>query len=316
MRPLAFPLLLLSALTPTTSTSSPRSCPAAPALRDAPTQIAESPPIFVFDVLFTAADADQLIALAKGSLRAAVTKDLAGNVHVDGGRAKGRDSDSTSLLPRISSTPSSDDPVARFRSLMANAALLPESHGEPLQVSRYRRGQRYEVHLDSSATTPRLATVAAFLRTPAEGGELAFPWASRGRFANVTVPGVRGRGRPATELAAGPSDVSAATVCAPAYDALAIRPLVGRVVVWTNHDPQLRRRAYETLHASCPVVSDDEKYIAQLWLRWHAVGERDEFGDVLRSVGLGEWRLAPPKLRSAAAGGGAERPQREHHLAS
>jgi hypothetical protein len=57
---------------------------------------------------------------------------------------------------------------------------VPASHYEPLQLTRYTRGQQYKLHLDNGglpADNPRIATVLVYLNDvpAAAGGATAFP---------------------------------------------------------------------------------------------------------------------------------------------
>ena len=274
--------------------------------------------MYVYEDVFTEEEADALIARGVPHLTKAETMGFFGEKHSDERRAKhARDADVTGLHPLKQDDP--DDIVRVFRERMANAALFPEDHGEVLQVTRYLKGQKYEIHFDSSLVAGRAVTVVAFLRAPKQGGELMFPWAKRGRFANVTLPGLRGKGRPLTELEGKNEEPPAGPLCEPDSNAMAISPRVGRLAVWFNHDPQLRRVGYEAMHASCvffcggslrrrrkgrergtdahddvirrcPVKSDDAKFIAQLWLKWHRPNEQNQIEEIMRSVGL-RWLL-------------------------
>ena len=74
------------------------------------------------------------------------------------------------------------DPVLRaIEERIAAHTRLPASHGEPLQVQRYERGERYEFHTDvdarmrSAAACKRVATFLMYLTDVEEGGETSFP---------------------------------------------------------------------------------------------------------------------------------------------
>eukprot|EP01013_Petalomonas_cantuscygni_P038830 TRINITY_DN70054_c0_g1_i1.p1 TRINITY_DN70054_c0_g1~~TRINITY_DN70054_c0_g1_i1.p1 ORF type:complete len:341 (-),score=32.86 TRINITY_DN70054_c0_g1_i1:62-934(-) len=266
--------------------------------RPLPIQVAEYPRIYVYDDVFSDDEISELILRAETSLRPAYTMSPDGasnNIN----RNK-RDADFTEVLPEDDS---STDIVRVFRRALSTAALAPENHGEYLSVSRYRRGQKYELHFDSSLTTARYVTALGFLRSPAAGGELMFPWAYRGQFANVSLDGIFGRGRSVSELKGVTKEPHVEPLCREARrrthgraklddagEALMIMPKAGRVVIFFTHDPQLRRVSYAGMHASCPVESDDEKIITQLWIKWHSPNRQNLVSEVLTSVGMSRWQ--------------------------
>ena len=250
-----------------------------------PIQIAESPRMYVIDNVFTEEQANELIAFALPNLIPSITMNQNGKAHGTERTRKMRTSEAASVESQ-----SPNDVVSTFRNLMSAVALMPEENGEALQVTRYRKDERYEVHFDSSLATARYVTVVAFLRAPETGGELAFPWAKRGRFVNVTLPGVDGPGRPLKELEGLHEEPPAAPLCLPGSNSLRLKPVVGRMVVWFNHDPQLRRYGYEAMHAGCPVLTADEKWIAQLWLKWHQPSAQNSIAEIMRAVKL-DWLL-------------------------
>jgi len=62
---------------------------------------------------------------------------------------------------------------------------LPEENGEPFYLLRYEIGQEYKPHSDYFTEAKdiggegnRLATIIVYLKSPEEGGETIFPYAS------------------------------------------------------------------------------------------------------------------------------------------
>ena len=69
------------------------------------------------------------------------------------------------------------EPLRSLLLRMHNVLGLPPDHGEKLQVVRYGRGGRYNLHPDSvpSKGAPRTHTLLAYLSTPSAGGDTIFP---------------------------------------------------------------------------------------------------------------------------------------------
>lgn len=126
-------------------------------------------------------------------------------------------------------------------------SLIPEGHGEGLQVLRYEDGEEYQPHFDYFFDTlsvsnggNRLATILIYLAEPEFGGETVFP--------NVPVP-------PSQTLAAGYSEC--------AMKGLAVRPRKGDAVLFFS----LRTEGTldkGSLHGSCPTLKGT-KYAATKW---------------------------------------------------
>ena len=75
--------------------------------------------------------------------------------------------------------------------------------------------------------------------------------------------------------------------------ALRIEARPGRLVVFFNHDPQLRTIRPRSLHGSCPVV-EGRKRIAQRWYQWHALSEENAIGTLLSRAEAAQgrkWRV-------------------------
>eukprot|EP01065_Artemidia_motanka_P004298 TRINITY_DN12053_c0_g2_i1.p2 TRINITY_DN12053_c0_g2~~TRINITY_DN12053_c0_g2_i1.p2 ORF type:complete len:180 (+),score=18.30 TRINITY_DN12053_c0_g2_i1:280-819(+) len=133
-------------------------------------------------------------------------------------------------------------------------AKIPESYGEPLQVSRYRPGGRYELHYDSTRRLGRQSTFLLYLNTlePADGGQTVFPNAGGGAAPAAAAPpfGDRSAGCPDTYAGGG---------------GLSVRPRAGDAIHFFNHLPDLSLDRL-SLHGSCPTLAAD-KWIAQRWIR-------------------------------------------------
>lgn len=233
---------------------------------------ADEPRIYVIDGLFNASECAALMERAAPRLEAA-------SVQWSGGRS------SLSNKRREASTAMLDfDAVtATWRERMARQAMLPATHAEGLQVTRYASdgsGQRYELHHDSKMEVGRLASVIVFLTDVHKGGELLFPWARplETRTASI-IDGVEPwAGRPTSELPQLFHEHQGFPPIEPyCNDALAgslkIAPRIGRAVVFYNHAPDLKIHGGEALHGGCPPLSDD-KWIAQTWVRWYKVDEK------------------------------------------
>ena len=80
-------------------------------------------------------------------------------------------------------------------------------------------------------------------------------------------------------------------MCEAPTDALRIEPRVGRLVMFFNHDTQLRNLRPVSLHGSCPVRAG-RKRIAQRWYMWHALNERNTLGTALaQGYGDNKWKV-------------------------
>ncbi|KAL4857405.1 putative prolyl 4-hydroxylase 7 [Chlorella vulgaris] len=154
-------------------------------------------------------------------------------------------------------------------------SLIPEGHGEGLQVLRYEDGEEYQPHFDYFFDTlsvsnggNRLATILIYLAEPEFGGEtgkwLLLPTCFADLavfFPNVPVP-------PSQTLAAGYSEC--------AMKGLAVRPRKGDAVLFFS----LRTEGTldkGSLHGSCPTLKGT-KYAATKWyhVAHYALGCKDE----------------------------------------
>jgi prolyl 4-hydroxylase len=281
---LIFLLLLLLIIIPNTKASS---CNNNNDATSFPIQISSIPRIFIYDDVFTEQQAHQLRKKAEPHLDTAGTMNFQGQIH---DKNKARDASVAGVHP--TNTNDNNDIVQIFRNLMATSALSPEENGEILQVTKYGQNQKYEIHFDSSMVAGRIITVLAFLSVPKQGGELVFPWAQRNEFINVNPPGISGQGRSLHELRGVHKEPAIGLLCTNSSHSLVIRPKIGRIVVWFNHDPMLRREGYSAMHGGCPVKSNDEKWIAQMWIKWHIpLYEPNILAKSFKKIGV-DWKLA------------------------
>lgn len=137
----------------------------------------DAPVVRVLDGMLTAAECDELIALAQPRLQRALTVDSDGSQQVDHRRT------SEGMFFSLGEVPLVD----RIERRLATLLEIPVSHGEGLQVLHYLPGQEYEPHCDwfdpeqpgyaavTAAGGQRIASVVMYLNTPALGGGTAFP---------------------------------------------------------------------------------------------------------------------------------------------
>jgi prolyl 4-hydroxylase len=138
----------------------------------------QSPRVVVVADLLSAAECDELIALARARLTRSETVETA-----TGGSAvnESRTSDGMFFKP-------AEFPVcARLEERLATLVGWPIENGEGLQILRYQVGAEYRPHYDyfdpAEAGTPtilkrggqRLASIVCYLNTPEAGGATVFP---------------------------------------------------------------------------------------------------------------------------------------------
>uniref|UniRef100_A0A061S0K5 procollagen-proline 4-dioxygenase n=1 Tax=Tetraselmis sp. GSL018 TaxID=582737 RepID=A0A061S0K5_9CHLO len=146
-----------------------------------------------------------------------------------------------------------NDVVEAIEKRIAEATMIPEDHGEPMQILRYEHGQKYEAHQDyfhdeynqrEEMGGQRVATLLMYLATVEDGagGETVFPQA---KVANDT------------------RDASVWSECA--LRGLSVKATKGDAVLFYSIKPDgsLDPRS---LHGSCPTFRG-EKWSATKWLR-------------------------------------------------
>ena len=150
---------------------------------------------------------------------------------------------------RTSSTaalPMKDPVVSCLQKRLATVAGMPASSVEPLQVTRYKKGQQYQPHTDDdprrAPRRKRLKTIFTYLSD--EG-------LSDGKCGGATkFARLRSAGRP-----------------------LRAFPRTGRGVMWSNYTPEGNLDA-RTLHAGEPVTCATTKLALNAWLRSDAPPRR------------------------------------------
>ncbi|MFM7532511.1 MAG: 2OG-Fe(II) oxygenase [Rubrivivax sp.] len=136
------------------------------------------PRVVVFGNLLTAAECEELMALARPKLERSETVDTStGGSEVNSART------SDGMFFERGQHPL----IVRLESRIAALINWPVERGEGLQILRYRPGARYEPHYDyfdpEKAGTPRIlerggqrvGTLVMYLNTPERGGSTTFP---------------------------------------------------------------------------------------------------------------------------------------------
>eukprot|EP00747_Dinoflagellata_sp_TGD_P198441 gnl/TRDRNA2_/TRDRNA2_71486_c0_seq1.p1 gnl/TRDRNA2_/TRDRNA2_71486_c0~~gnl/TRDRNA2_/TRDRNA2_71486_c0_seq1.p1 ORF type:complete len:282 (+),score=39.44 gnl/TRDRNA2_/TRDRNA2_71486_c0_seq1:1-846(+) len=203
------------------------------------------PRVYVFDHFFSETEADMLKAYAEPLLKPSrVIDPTTGESAPDNVR--------TNLQMYVNDSECREHPlVSELIKRMHRLARVPLGHGELLQVGRYRAGEFYEPHFDSSIGLRRSATVIVYLAVPnLAGGETIFPKDKR----------CSGQG-----FQACCNDFSAAD---PGTNMVWVTPQKGRALLFYSYDLDGRHNSL-SLHGSCPVVSG-EKWIAQQWFHSEA----------------------------------------------
>lgn len=153
---------------------------------------------------------------------------------VIGERGKQTSSSRTSTSCFLPGTP--DETTMCIRKKLSRIAGRDEKNMEPLQVTRYTKGQEYKSHYDffvknhKQGDRQRTATLFAYLKSPGEqcGGGTIFP--------NCKTDG----------------------------EALRIQPIAGQAVLWDNlNDDESGNKM--TLHRGEPVECDGEKVGLNVW---------------------------------------------------
>lgn len=132
-------------------------------------QLSKSPHVELFPKALSAAECRFLAEAAEPLMQPAVTVDPRSGQQL---RNPVRTSDAAGF-PLALENPA----IHALNRRIAALARLPVSHGEPLQVLRYRPGQQYRVHSDALPGTDnqRVVTVLVYLNAGYSGGETHFP---------------------------------------------------------------------------------------------------------------------------------------------
>lgn len=261
-----------------------------------PVLVAQQPSIYVLDDFATPEECHSIWADGVGILRDAATMNPQGkSLPIDDVR-----SGLSGTLQADRWSPGTADVVRRMDAI----TMMPHSHGQYLQLSAYKKRDRYELHTDGSVQVGRQLTALLF-RNDVEGGggELAFPWADGVRNWTTPLgeegappPGVHGTGRPADETQGWRSlpKLDSEWVCNRTSNALRVEPRIGRLVVFNNHDQMGRMLKPYSLHGSCPVKDQSQgvKRIAQRWYQWFPLHGKNLLGSLLEQVGLSkDWKV-------------------------
>ena len=163
-----------------------------------------------------------------------------------------------------------------------NMMHVPPDHGEGMQVTRYRNGERYRFHHDAFDGAPRTFTFLAYLNTPA-GGDTIFPLISSG-------------GEP---LAADVQRVNADPTVFERYcedstiPIMRFAPKQGDAILFTPMLPWLQNDEL-SLHGACP-VKGGEKWVLQRWARpiydpsFRRMPKVPTAMDMVETTSLGDW---------------------------
>lgn len=155
------------------------------------TTVSLMPRVFTINPLLTDAECDWIIAAGEQEMRTEYQGSTArvDTTKKDGDKksATGKRTSQQARLPK-----GGGEVVSRIEARSHRLLRLPESHGEPLQVIRYKEGEKYGNHHDyfdpglykeqpgilkmiADGDRQRLATLLWYLSVPAAGGETHFP---------------------------------------------------------------------------------------------------------------------------------------------
>jgi prolyl 4-hydroxylase len=230
---------------------------------------------------------------------AAATPSMAKSTVVDSATGKSVDSQirtsSGTFLRR-----SHDEVVADVERRIAEFSMVPEEHGEGVQILRYEKGQKYEAHYDyfhdkfnadPAKGGQRVATLLMYLTDVEEGGETVFP-------ASADKP-----------HAAGGSDSDGWSECA--KRGIAVKPRQGDALLFFSLDLE-QQLDTASLHAGCPVVRG-VKWSATKWMHVGAFGQEAKARKGCNDYNTmcEEWARAGECTRNAAYMVGADGSQGE-----
>eukprot|EP00971_Amphidinium_carterae_P215494 4277321-Amphidinium_carterae.1 len=155
---------------------------------------------------------------------------------------------------------------------------MPSRFAESLQVTRYEKGGKYDLHYDFSqigrgesdpqrypkGDVERAATVLVYLSDNFEGGETVFP--------RVAAPGSPGNSVlkyvPRAQDAIWSMNTDLTDYCSEESDVLKLKPQKGGGIVFFGYTPD-GHRDMDTVHGSCPVKSG-VKLVTQQWVNLNA----------------------------------------------
>ncbi|KAF8069685.1 P4H3 [Scenedesmus sp. PABB004] len=245
--------------------------------------ISWSPRAFVFHNFLSPAEVDHMVGLVESAVKRSEVVDTKTGRHT-------HDQIRTSYGASIMR--GQDTVIASIEARIAEWTRLPADHGEPIQVLRYRDGQKYDAHWDwfDDPTHPatdgenRAATVLMYLGDVSEGGETALPI---GRFIDAArqalpapseraarrgpEPGAGGgarlalRGRAADAPRRRCRAPRGAGACAANGSGLAVVPRRGDALLFWDMHVDGRAVDRSSLHASCPTLKGT-KWTATKWI--------------------------------------------------
>ncbi|KAK7273099.1 hypothetical protein RIF29_14145 [Crotalaria pallida] len=244
------------------------------------TQLSWGPRAFLYKGFLSEKECDHLINLARDSLQKSMVADdetgesKLSEVRTSTGmflsKAQGLESQksftsahyhiayvysaSTAIKRWASSQCKRDEIVSDIEARIAAWTFLPIENGEPIQVLRYERGQKYEPHVDyfvdkinQKIAGHRMATVLLYLSNVEKGGETVFPF-SESRLSQA-------------------KDESWSDCAKMGY---AVKPGKGDALLFFSLHPNATSDIL-SLHGSCPVI-EGEKWSATKWIH---VGDFD-----------------------------------------
>ena len=235
--------------------------------RPPPQLLSWSPRIFLHEDLLTGPEADSLVEYSKHVFAERPSTNM--------GEQRGSRTSSTFWMN--STVEQTDSMLRTLLQRMHEAVMVPLHHGEELQISRYRKGEKYEFHHDTDQRLARILTILIYLSDVREGGETIFPFAIAAQADGkhellssepplpppVDLNNLRKSGiKPMAPYCARARNGTA--------DFVTVRPRKGAAVVFYSMSPglQIDERAW---HGACPVISrDDEKWVAQRWIKWQS----------------------------------------------
>ena len=234
-------------------------------------QISWSPRAQVYHNFLTPEECDHLIAIArpKMSVASVVDKKTGASKPSDVRTSTGH------FLRRA------EDPiVARIEERIAAFAMVPEDHGEGIQILRYEKDQKYDPHFDYFQDDEnvkhggqRVATVLMYLSNVERGGETVFPHGERlaKEYEAVFVD----ENREASGAAGGDDETRKKRFpSACAAGKLHVAPKKGSALLFWSVDPTGHDDP-KSLHGGC-AVERGEKWTATKWLRHGPYGAERE----------------------------------------
>ena len=226
--------------------------------------LSAKPRVLYADGVLDPSECDAIRRLAEPWLEADVTL-LTGD-RVDAAFQSASDRNSKSALletPPLSGGLSSDEEVLRMvRSRVASLLRQQPLVAERMQVVRYRPGEHYHYHVDTTGdpATARYATALIYLDDGFTGGETNFPLTEATRRAaplwQRMLPLTRNGKFVRQDYNNCQTDVG-----------LTVTPKQGRVAIFYNTLPSSLEVDFHSWHGGCDVTRG-EKWLANLWFRF------------------------------------------------